>query len=140
MRIPSSRRASRGRAVVTTRWAGGLLLLLVTVMFGGVSLLRILEDGNILDDSPYDVNRAGFVIHGAIHQAKPEIKCVIHTHTWPGMAVSSLKVGQVLLVRTDGILELFDVLGAALPERRLGLAVPLLPLLRSRVDLPAASA
>lgn len=46
-----------------------------------------------------------------------------------------LQVVQVLLVDLDRLLELLDVLGAALPERGLGLAVPLLPLLRRGVDL-----
>ena len=41
----------------------------------------------------YGVNRAGFVIHSAIHKAKHDIACVAHTHTWPGMAVSTLECG-----------------------------------------------
>ena len=55
------------------------------------SLLKIDHEGNILakpDFSPgldYGVNRAGFVIHSAIHMAKPDVNCVIHTHTWAGM-------------------------------------------------------
>ena len=60
---------STGRAGptrVTTRWAGGLLLLLVTVMFGGVSLLRILEDGNILDDWQVSQFRAGHAHAGVL--------------------------------------------------------------------------
>ncbi|WP_232830344.1 class II aldolase/adducin family protein [Oceanicella sp. SM1341] len=39
------------------------------------------------------VNAAGFVIHSAIHQARPEVDCVIHTHTRAGVAVSCLKEG-----------------------------------------------
>jgi hypothetical protein len=62
--------ANRGEvtrsASVTTRWAGGLLLLLVTVMFGGVSLLRILEDGNVLDDWQVDQFRAGHAHAGVL--------------------------------------------------------------------------
>jgi hypothetical protein len=45
------------------------------------------------------------------------------------MAVSSLEVGQVLLMGPDGLLELLDVLGSALSEGRLRLAIPLLPFL-----------
>jgi hypothetical protein len=56
------------------------------------------------------------------------------------MAMSSLKVGQVLLVSPDGLLELLNVLGAALTECCLGLAIPLLSLLGCRIDLPAALA
>jgi hypothetical protein len=51
------------------------------------------------------------------------------------MSMSSLEVGQVLLMGSDGLLELLDVLGPALTEGRLCLAVSLLPLLRRRVDL-----
>jgi len=40
------------------------------------------------------------VIHGAIHKAKPEVACVIHTHTWAGMAVSSLACGLLPLTQT----------------------------------------
>ena len=41
----------------------------------------------------YTFNLAGFVIHGAIHEAKPELHCVMHTHSLSTMAVSSLKKG-----------------------------------------------
>lgn len=57
--------ATPGRRA-TTRWAGGLLLLLVTVMFGGVSLLRILEDGDTLDDWQVDQFRAGHAHAGVL--------------------------------------------------------------------------
>lgn len=56
------------------------------------------------------------------------------------MAMSRLEISQVLLMRPDGFLELLDVLGAALSKSSLGLAVSLLPLLRRRIDLPAALA
>ena len=51
------------------------------------SLLKIDHEGNILAKPEfnggleYGVNRAGFVIHSAIHMAKPDVACVIHTHT-----------------------------------------------------------
>jgi ribulose-5-phosphate 4-epimerase/fuculose-1-phosphate aldolase len=50
------------------------------------SLVKIDHEGNILAKPEfggldYGVNRAGFVIHSAIHRAKPELACVIHTHT-----------------------------------------------------------
>ena len=41
------------------------------------------------------------MIHGAIHDAKTDIGCVIHTHTWPGMAVSALKEGLLPLAQTS---------------------------------------
>jgi hypothetical protein len=54
------------RGGVTSRWAGGLLLLLVTVMFGGVSLLRILAAGDILDDWQVSQFRAGHAHAGLL--------------------------------------------------------------------------
>lgn len=54
--------------------------------------------------------------------------------------MSSLEVSQVLLMGSDGLLELLDVLGPALTEGRLCLAVSLLPLLRRRIDLSIALA
>ena len=59
-----TRRAGPTR--ITTRWAGGLLLLLVTVMFGGVSLLRILEDGDILSEWQVSQFRAGHAHAGVL--------------------------------------------------------------------------
>ena len=53
------------------------------------SLIKVDKNCNKIIDSPYPVNPAGFVIHSAIHMAKPAINCVIHTHTWAGMAVST---------------------------------------------------
>ena len=70
------------------------------------SLQKIDLHGNVLmkpdfpDGIGYGVNRAGFVIHGAIHAAKPELACVIHTHTWAGMAVSSLECGLLPMTQT----------------------------------------
>ncbi len=69
------------------------------------SLVKIDHEGRILakpsfGDVEYGVNRAGFVIHSAIHRARPELACVIHTHTAPGMAVSSLKCGLLPLTQT----------------------------------------
>ncbi len=66
------------------------------------SLLRINLDGETLfkPDFDYGVNRAGFVIHSAIHRARPDANCVIHTHTWAGMAVSTMKCGVLPLTQT----------------------------------------
>ena len=63
------------------------------------SLLKVDLKGKVLwqPDWPkgleYTFNYAGFVIHGAVHEAKPELHCVIHTHSPASMAVSSLKKG-----------------------------------------------
>ena len=58
-------------------------------------------DGTILfNPTGYDVNRAGFVIHSAIHRARHEVDCVIHTHTIAGMAVSAMKAGLMPFAQT----------------------------------------
>ena len=57
------------------------------------SLVKIDLDGNILLDTGWPVNKAGFVIHSAIHKAREDIVCVIHTHTRAGVAVSAQKQG-----------------------------------------------
>ncbi len=58
------------------------------------NLVIVDVDGNILDDSPHPVSRAGFVIHSAIHMASDESHaCVMHTHTRAGMAVAALEEG-----------------------------------------------
>lgn len=61
------------------------------------SLVKIDLDGNKVADSPFGVNRAGFVIHSAIHAARKDISCAIHTHTEAGMAVSAIKCGLLPL-------------------------------------------
>jgi ribulose-5-phosphate 4-epimerase/fuculose-1-phosphate aldolase len=48
----------------------------------------------------YKFNPAGYVIHSAVHEAKPDIHCVIHTHTLAGMAVSALKSGLLPMTQT----------------------------------------
>lgn len=66
------------------------------------SLIKIDLDGNIVAKPPFDygVNRAGFVIHSAIHRARHDVDCVIHTHTAAGMAISSLDCGLLPLNQT----------------------------------------
>ncbi|MBT5107818.1 MAG: class II aldolase/adducin family protein [Rhodospirillaceae bacterium] len=58
------------------------------------NLVKIDCDGNIVGDSDYPVNRAGFVIHSAVHMANSDThKCVMHTHTRAGMAIAAVKEG-----------------------------------------------
>ena len=57
------------------------------------SLVKIDLQGRILDDSPHDVNPAGFTIHAAVHSARHDAACVLHTHTVAGVAVASLACG-----------------------------------------------
>jgi len=57
------------------------------------SLVLIDLEGNVRRQTEWPVNRAGFVIHSAIHGALPQAHCVMHTHTTNGVAVASLKDG-----------------------------------------------
>jgi len=57
------------------------------------SLVKVDMQCNKLHDSPFPVNPAGFVIHSAVHQARPEVGCVLHTHTRAGVAVSAQAAG-----------------------------------------------
>ncbi len=63
------------------------------------SLVKIDFDGKLVLDSGtgYGVNLAGFVIHSAVHEARPEVNCVLHTHTLHGVAVSAQKRGLLAL-------------------------------------------
>src|SRR5260221_8947876 len=45
------------------------------------------------------INYASFVIHSAVHKARHDVRCVIHTHTTSGMAVSALKSGLLPLTQ-----------------------------------------
>ena len=53
------------------------------------SLVKIDLEGNKVEDSPFPVNAAGFVIHSAIHAGRHDAKCVLHTHTLNGVAVAA---------------------------------------------------
>jgi ribulose-5-phosphate 4-epimerase/fuculose-1-phosphate aldolase len=57
------------------------------------NLLSIDLDGNPDSESPYSVNRAGFVIHSAIHGARNDAHCIMHVHTTAGCAVSCKESG-----------------------------------------------
>jgi ribulose-5-phosphate 4-epimerase/fuculose-1-phosphate aldolase len=69
------------------------------------SLIKIDVDGNVLSkpdfgDLNYGINKAGYVIHSAVHAARHEVDCVIHTHSWASMAVSALECGLLPLTQT----------------------------------------
>lgn len=57
------------------------------------NLVKIDVDGNPLDDEAKDISPAGFVIHSAIHRARPDAACIFHTHTRAGVAVAAQKHG-----------------------------------------------
>jgi len=58
-------------------------------------------DGNVVyNPTGYGINQAGFVLHSAVHKARHDVDCVIHTHTLAGMAVSAMKCGLLPLAQT----------------------------------------
>jgi ribulose-5-phosphate 4-epimerase/fuculose-1-phosphate aldolase len=57
------------------------------------SLIKIDLHGNKVEDSPYPVNPAGFMIHSAVHAARHDVGCVVHTHSLNGVAVSAQAQG-----------------------------------------------
>lgn len=61
------------------------------------SLVKVDQDGSKVQDSPYEVNPAGFTIHSAVHAAREDAHCVMHTHTTNGVAVSAQKQGLLPL-------------------------------------------
>ena len=61
------------------------------------SLVKVNLDGAKVMASPHEINPAGFVIHSAIHAAREDAKCVLHTHTLNGVAVSAQKDGLLPL-------------------------------------------
>ncbi|MEY2801581.1 MAG: class II aldolase/adducin family protein [Ramlibacter sp.] len=57
------------------------------------SLVKVDDQCRKVIDSPFPVNPAGFVIHSCIHEARPDVGCVLHTHTRAGVAVSAQRCG-----------------------------------------------
>jgi ribulose-5-phosphate 4-epimerase/fuculose-1-phosphate aldolase len=57
------------------------------------SLVKVNALGVKLEDTPFDVNPAGFVIHSAVHGARHDAGCVLHVHSLNGIAVSAQKEG-----------------------------------------------
>ncbi len=67
------------------------------------NLVKIDLEGNKVEPSHYGVNKAGYVIHSAVHAAREDVRCVVHTHSRFGVAVSCLEEG--LLPVTQGGLQ-----------------------------------
>jgi len=57
------------------------------------SLVKVDLEGNIVMDSEYSINPAGFTIHSAVHAAREDAICVMHLHTDHGIAVSAQELG-----------------------------------------------
>ncbi|MFT5888932.1 MAG: ribulose-5-phosphate 4-epimerase/fuculose-1-phosphate aldolase [Zhongshania sp.] len=84
------------------------------------SLVKIDLKGEKVADSPYPVNPAGFTIHSAIHQAREDAQCVMHTHSLNGVAVSTQRDGILPLSQQASLvlasLAYHDYEGIALNE------------------------
>jgi ribulose-5-phosphate 4-epimerase/fuculose-1-phosphate aldolase len=69
------------------------------------SLVKIDIKGNVVMETPHFINPAGFTIHSAIHEAREDVACVMHTHTLYGVAVSAQK-GGLLPISQQAVLAL----------------------------------
>jgi ribulose-5-phosphate 4-epimerase/fuculose-1-phosphate aldolase len=70
------------------------------LMFNEVTASNILKvdfDGNVMTPSEYEPIYAGIVIHGAIYLGRPDVECVVHTHTEADIAVGALEEGLLPL-------------------------------------------
>jgi ribulose-5-phosphate 4-epimerase/fuculose-1-phosphate aldolase len=68
-------------------------------------LVKIDHDGEVLHKPDFGdlnngLNKPGFILHSAVHKARPEVNCIIHTHTAAGLAVSSLACGMLPINQT----------------------------------------
>lgn len=70
------------------------------------NLVSVDREGNVINPGSAtgdtDINVTGFVIHGAVHRARPDVHCVMHSHSDGGMAVSALKEG-LMPMQIDGM-------------------------------------
>jgi len=74
------------------------------------TLVKVKLDGTIVDDpTGLGINAAGFVIHGAVHGARHDVGCVMHTHTTAGLAVAAQRQG--LLPLTQHAMRFTDSIG-----------------------------
>ncbi len=83
------------------------------------SLVKVTLAGDVVDDpTGLGINAAGYVIHGAVHAAREDVGCVIHTHTTAGLAVAAQRDGLLPLtqhaMRFTGCLAYHDYEGIAI--------------------------
>ncbi|MDP5215185.1 class II aldolase/adducin family protein [Pseudoalteromonas tunicata] len=57
------------------------------------NLVKVDLAGNVIDDTPFTINPAGFTIHSAIHEVREDAHCVIHLHTKETIVVATLEAG-----------------------------------------------
>ena len=84
------------------------------------SLVKVDLDGQIVQETPYFINPAGFTIHSAVHAAREDAGCVLHTHTRAGVAVSAQRAGLLPISQISAVvhtsLGYHDYEGIALNE------------------------
>jgi len=86
-------------------------------------LVKVDLDGNVLEETPYPINPAGFTIHSAVHAAREDVGSVLHLHTVNGVAVSChadglLPLNQTaMLVRDDVAYHEYEGVAFNLDER-----------------------
>merc|ERR1712079_393077 len=63
------------------------------------SLVKVNMQGQVVESGTtnFGVSVAGFMLHSAIHSARPDLKCIIHLHTPSIVAVSAMKCGLLYL-------------------------------------------
>ena len=74
----------------------GLLFQEVTAS----NLVKVDGDGDIVEETEHSINPAGFIIHSAVHEARPDVGCVMHLHTDEGVAVAALEDGLMPLTQS----------------------------------------
>src|SRR5512142_432630 len=88
---------------ISARVPGGVPHFLINpygMMFEEItasSLVKVDLEGRKVMESPFEINPAGFTIHGAVHEARADAHCVLHLHTVEGVAVSCQKAGLLAL-------------------------------------------
>jgi ribulose-5-phosphate 4-epimerase/fuculose-1-phosphate aldolase len=93
-RVPDSVGSSGGEAFLINPL--GYLFHEITAS----SLVKVDLDGNVLSETEYQINPAGFTIHSAVHGAREDVGCVMHLHTDDGVAVSAQTDGLLPLTQT----------------------------------------
>uniref|UniRef100_A0A1W7RAC3 Protein hu-li tai shao n=1 Tax=Hadrurus spadix TaxID=141984 RepID=A0A1W7RAC3_9SCOR len=70
------------------------------------SLLKVDLQGNVVDPGTthFSISRAGYVLHSAIHATRPDVKCIIHIHYPPCVAVASSKCGLLYMSQEAAII------------------------------------
>jgi ribulose-5-phosphate 4-epimerase/fuculose-1-phosphate aldolase len=84
------------------------------------SLVKVNMQGDVLCGSEHPINPAGYVIHSAVHEARPDVGCVMHLHTRSGVAVSAQASGLLPISQQSSValvsLSYHDYEGIALHE------------------------